>query len=320
MIRIALALVFVSAAFPQQRQATPEISSANVPANLPAQKIGANDLISVSVYDAPELTHTIRVGADGCIRLPMVKAKIPVDGKLPVDIEAAIGAVLKSEEIIVDPFVTVTVIEYHSRPINVAGSVKKPITFQAAGPVRLLDAITRAEGLTQEAGPEILVTRPNPRAGADEPLQFIQRIPVKGLIDAADPDLNITLTGGEEIRVPEMGRVFVVGNVRKPGAYAAKDPSETTVLKMLALSEGVTQFSGKQAFIYRKEGGTGNKNEITIEIKKILDRKSPDVPLQANDILYIPDNSGRRTVMSALEKLLMFGTSAGATALVYRGR
>ena len=59
------------------------------------------------------------------------------------------------------------------------------------------------------------------------------------------------------------------------------------------------------------------KNEIPIELKKILDRKSPDVPLQAEDILYIPDNSGRRVSAAAIEKILMFGSTAGATALVY---
>ena len=48
-----------------------------------------------------------------------------------------------------------------------------------------------------------------------------------------------------------------------------------------------------------------------------MQRKSPDVPLIANDILYIPDNKGRRLGMAALEKILLFGTTAGATALIY---
>jgi polysaccharide export outer membrane protein len=51
---------------------TPEIQWAN----LPAQPIGANDLIAVSVYDAPELTRTVRVSADGFIRLPILKQRV----------------------------------------------------------------------------------------------------------------------------------------------------------------------------------------------------------------------------------------------------
>jgi polysaccharide biosynthesis/export protein len=70
------------------------------------------------------------------------------------------------------------------------------------------------------------------------------------------------------------------------------------------------------AYIYRREGASG-KNEIPIELKKILDRKAPDVPLQADDILYVPDNSGRRITAAAIEKIILFGSTAGATALVY---
>lgn len=60
----------------------------------------------------------------------------------------------------------------------------------------------------------------------------MQRIPVKGLIDATDPALNIKLYGGEEIRVPEAGKVYVVGNVKQPGALAVHHETETTVLKV----------------------------------------------------------------------------------------
>jgi len=135
-----------------------------------------------------------------------------------------------------------------------------------------------------------------------------------------DPKLNLKLEGGEQISVPEIGRVFIVGNIRKPGAFAVQEISDTTVLKVLAMSEGLAPFAAKQAYIYRREGAAGSKTEILIELKKIMDRKSPDVALMANDILYIPDNTGRRTALTALEKILSFGSTAGATALVYRNR
>src|SRR5712675_1622991 len=128
-------------------------------ANLPAQRIGPNDLIAISIYDAPEFTRTIRVGSDGTIRMPMVKRRIQAERLLPNELENAIAEALKMEELVVDPFVTVTVVEYHSRPITVAGAVHKPITFQAVGTVTLLDALTRAEGLASDAGSEILVTQ-----------------------------------------------------------------------------------------------------------------------------------------------------------------
>ncbi|MGH9657321.1 MAG: polysaccharide biosynthesis/export family protein, partial [Bryobacteraceae bacterium] len=164
MARFFLALTLLSLAQAQTRPAvTPEISAANVPANLPAQKIGPNDLISVTVYDAPEFSRTLRVGADGEIRFPMLKSRVVAESKLPSELEVAIAAALKAEDLIVDPFVTVTIVEYNSRPISVAGAVRKPITFQAAGPITLLEALSRAEGLGPDAGGEILVSRPQLR-------------------------------------------------------------------------------------------------------------------------------------------------------------
>src|SRR5205085_11075379 len=131
--------------------ASPEVGTAN----LPAQRIGADDLIALQVYDSPEFTRTVRVGPDGDIRLPMVKQRIKAEGLMPNELEAKIAEALKQEQLIVDPFVTVSMVEYHSRPISVAGAVKRPLTFQAIGGVTLLDALTRAEGLSQDAGGEI---------------------------------------------------------------------------------------------------------------------------------------------------------------------
>ncbi|MFN7997947.1 MAG: SLBB domain-containing protein [Bryobacteraceae bacterium] len=278
--------------------------------NLPVRPIGANDLIAVSVYDAPELTRTVRVGADGSLEMPMVSRPIKADGLMPRDLGLAIATALEAEHLIVGPFVTVTVVEYNSHPISVAGAVKTALTFQASGPITLLEAVTRAGGLSPEAGPEILISRPLPEPGS------IQHIPVKGLIDRADPELNITLTGGEEIRVPEAGKIFVLGNVRRPGAFRLADGTESTILEVLALSEGLAPFAAKEAYIYRPETA-GHKTEIPIQLSRIMDRRSPDLPLLAGDILYIPDNKGRRLTIGALEKILTFGTTAGATALVY---
>jgi len=297
---------------PAQVRPAPEPSGAN----LPAQRIGANDLVAVSVYDVPELTRTVRVGADGLMRLPMLKQRIKAEGLMPSELEAAIASALVAEQLIVDPFVTVTIAEYNSRPISVAGAVKQPLTFQASGPVTLLEAITKAGGLAPEAGPEILVSRAQ-SAPDGSVTALVQRVLVKGLIDAADPAMNITLIGGEEIRVPEVGKVYVIGNVKRPGAFAVQGGVESTVLKMLALSEGLTPYASKDAYIYRREAN-GGKNEIQIPLSKIMERKAPDMPLLANDILYVPDNKTRRMTLGALEKLVMIGGGVGA-ALVYAG-
>jgi polysaccharide export outer membrane protein len=278
-------------------------------ANLPAQRLGSNDLVAVSVYDAPEMTRTLRVDSDGSISLPLLKQNIPAEGLLPRDLESSIATALRDEEILVEPIVKVTVVEYYSRPISIAGAVRKPVTFQAIGKVTLLEALARAEGLSPDAGLEILVSQPE---------QALRRIPVKALIDAADAEMNIQLHGGEEIRVPEAGKIYVVGNVKKPGAFLVRDSADTSVLKVLALAEGLTPYAYRQAYIYRRESDGTSKNEIPIELDRIMKRKSPDVLLEANDILYIPDNTGKRATMTAIEKFILTGSALGS-ALVYAG-
>jgi polysaccharide export outer membrane protein len=275
-------------------------------ANLPALPIGPNDLIAVSVYGSPELSRTLRVSAEGEIRLPMVKQKIAARGAMPAEMESRVARALSEEDILVDPVVTVTIVEYHSRPISVAGAVRRPVTFQAWGRTTLLEALTRAEGLNSDAGPEILISRPGAR--------MLQRIPVKGLIDAADESLNVALEGGEEVRVPQVGRVFVVGNVRRSGAFRIEDGFGMTVLKALAMAEGLAPYATKLAYVYQR--GDGAPKETAVELRKILDRKSPDVALAANDILYIPDNRVQRVTLGALEKAIGFATATASGALV----
>jgi polysaccharide biosynthesis/export protein len=292
---------FLSAQSPR-----PNPADAAAPGNLPAQKIGARDLVALTVYSAPELSRQIRVSEEGWIQVPMLKRRIMAAGLMPSDLEQEITVGLREEEILIDPVVTVAMAEYASRPISVLGAVRRPVTFQASSPVKLLDALTRAEGLTPEAGAELLVTRQG----------LVTRVPVKGLIDRADPEFNLTLEGGEEIRVPEAGRVFVVGNVKKPGAFPVHDGQETSVLRLLAQSEGLLPFHAKTAYLFRSDDG-GRRNEIAVELKKIMDRKSPDLSVRANDILYVPDNTRRRVSAQAIERILTFGSTTASGALVW---
>lgn len=279
-------------------------------ANLPARLIGNNDLLSIFVYGSPELSRSVRVGSDGNIRLPLLPEPVPASGSMPKEVETALAAAIEASKLFVNPYVAVTVAEYQSRPISVAGAVKRPTTFQAVSDVTLLEAIARADGLTPEAGDEVLVSR------TDGDPALVRRIPIKSLIDAADPAVNLKLTGGEEIRIPEAGRFFVVGNVRRPGSFVIRDTAGMTLFRALALAEGLAPFAGKQAFLLRREETTGATNEIAVDLKKVLDRKADDVKLAVNDVLYIPDNSGRRVGMAVLEKALLLGTGA-TTALIY---
>ncbi len=310
---IALGLAIALAGLLSAQPKTPmaELSAAN----LPGQRIGPHDLIAISVYDSPELTRTIRVGGDGLIRLPMLRARLTVAGLLPSEVETLVAEALRKEGVLVDPVVSVTVAEYHSRPISVGGAVRKPITFQAAGRVTLLEALGRAEGLSADAGPEILVTRADP----DQPSRLrTDRLSVRDLFDHARSELNFTLLGGEEIRVPEAKKIYVTGNVKRPGAFPVRDGAGMTVMKALALAEGVSPFSTRQVYIYRLDAASGAKREIPVELARILKRQAEDVALEPEDMLYIPENTGRKTISAVAEKASGFGLATMSGVLIWR--
>ncbi len=150
---IAICLVFLSAmtAFSQDPSQRPVAAGADpsVNVNLPMQKVGPEDLLAIQVYDSPEFTKTVRVSEEGAIRLPMLKSLIPVKDLYPSEIEVRVAEALKREQLLVDPFVTVNVAEYKSRPVSVIGAVKNPNILQVIGPMRLLDALARSGGWIQ---------------------------------------------------------------------------------------------------------------------------------------------------------------------------
>jgi len=315
-MRLALLLTLASVAALAQLRVQPMEDASKE--NLPSQKLGIDDLVAVSVYDAPELTRTVRVEADGAIHLPLLTNGVLAAGLYAHDVEASLSDALKNEQTLVDPVVKVTVAEYHSRPISVMGAVRKPLTFQAVGAVTLLDALARAEGLSADAGTEVIVSRPQPSPDSrgEVSATLLERIPINRLLKDADPAINYALHGGEEIRVPEAGKIFVLGNVKKPGAFPVHDAGDNSVLKMVALSEGVMPFAAKQAYIYRRDAG-GDKREIAVELDKIMQRKAPDIPLQVDDILYIPDNKSRRNAVNLLDRITSFGASTASGVLIW---
>jgi polysaccharide export outer membrane protein len=303
--KIVLAGLFSMAAI-SCAQIRPNLMEESGKANLPSQRLGVDDLVAVSVYDAPELTRSVRVEADGTIHLPLLKNGVVASGIFPGQLEASVASALKDEEILVDPVVKITVVEYHSRPIAVMGAVKLPLTFQAVGVVTLLDALAHAGGLSPDAGTEIVLTR------GDQ----VDRISVKKLLKDADSSVNFTLHGGEQIRVPEAGKIFVLGNVHKPGGFVIHDTNDESVLKMVALSEGLMPYAAKLAYVYRPDE-TGAKKEIPVELEKIMQRKSPDVALLIDDVLYIPDNKSRRTTMTVIDRITQFGASTASGVLIW---
>ena len=288
---------------------------------LPAESIGPDDLLEIMVPYCPELSRTFRVGSDGSLALPLLKHPIAVSGMLPVEVGEQVKEALQRDQILNDPVVTISVIEYRSRPVSVIGAVNHPLTFQAVGETTLLDAIARAGGLAPSAGTTILVTRRvsgSDGSGSNKSKETLASISASSLLASSDPEVNLRLHGGEEIRVPETGKIFVAGNVRRPGMYAMQSDMETTVVKALALSEGLQPYSANVAYIYRRRGPGEERREIKVPLSRIMSRKDMDVALLSDDILFIPENGGKKMTSKVLNQIAGFGQTTATGLLIYR--
>lgn len=276
--------------------------------------VGPGDLLDITVSDCPELTRAFRVDPDGSIRLPLLSAPTHVNGLMPSDIVASIEYALRSQKIVKDPVVIVSVREYQSRPVSVVGAVNHPLTFQLVAPVTLVDAIARAGGLSPSAGSSIVISRFQAQGAPD---QFMQTIPTTALLSASEQGRSVILTGGEEIRVMEASKFFVAGNVRHPGMFTMQTDTGMSIIKAIAMSEGLGPYSSKYAQVYRAQKQGLPREKLRVDLHRVLARKDPDVELHPDDILYIPESGGKKMTSRMFAQITGFAQTAGAGVLVY---
>ena len=78
----------------------------------------------------------------------------------------------------------------------------------------------------------------------------------------------------------------------------------------------MTPYASNEAYIYRRND-SGGKQELVIPLARIMGRKEPDIPLQVDDVLYIPDNKTRRNAATILDRIASFGTSTASGVLIW---
>jgi polysaccharide export outer membrane protein len=140
------------------------------------------------------------------------------------------------------------------------------------------------------------------------------RINLKNLLQSEDPQVNVVVYPGDIVKVVKAGVVYVVGEVKKPGGFVLKSDERMTVLKAIALAEGLTPTSAKSRARVIKQGLHGSaQDEIPLDLGKILAGKAPDPVLSASDIVFVPNSNGKlaaykgsEAAISALISLLIF--------------
>lgn len=217
--------------------------------------LGEGDLIKITVYENDDLTTQARVSGDGVVNFPLIGAR-KVGGKTVGFVEDEIEKLL-ADGFIINPHVTIFIIEYRSQKVTVLGEVNKPGIVELSGNVTLLEALSKAEGLTANAGDTVLIKRKSVDGKDGDGIV----VNLKDLTEKGDSASNPVLMDGDSVFVTKSGFVYVTGEVNKPGAY--KLEKDTTVLKAIALAGGLTDKSSEgRTTITRKVDGVESKFKV----------------------------------------------------------
>ena len=286
--------------------------------------IGSGDLLGIDVFDVPELSRDVRVNETGYISLPLMPSKVRATGLTPFQLQDKLAELLQTNGLVSTPEVTVSVKEQHSQPITVVGAVKTPMVIQALRRTTLLQAMSQAGGIAEDAGSTIIVTRnaadasdpagPGDPSAPSAPQSFT--INLSDLLESGDARCNIPLVGGDVVSVPRAGIIYVVGAVNRPGGFLLQnDLDRMTMLKMLSLAGGTTNTAKmKKAVILRKNPDTGQRDQVPVDLSKVMNLKTQDVQMQANDILFVPDSAGLRALHRAGDVGIALTTGVGLIA------
>ncbi len=305
--------------------------------------ISTGDVIEVKVEDAPELSHHYRVNAKGDIEIPVLGIVVARQ-KTTYELARVIADGLREQEYLKNPNVVVSIKQYNSRAFFIQGAVNRPGLYQIESRPSLLTMIGLAGGLSENHGSTVFILRPHKferQAGEGSNIQNKPPVQTQTLIQSQKPNPNpnsqsremasdfktvadyelikVNLSGlykgqfdqnqrlepGDIVNIPRADLFFVAGEVQAPGSFTLKDG--TTLRQAISLAQGTT-FKAKtsQGMIFREDPVTGLRQEIKVDISKVMKGKKEDILIKANDVIIVP-NSQSKTVGGTL--LMTLGSS-----------
>jgi polysaccharide export outer membrane protein len=248
-------------------------------------QIGPKDLLEISVFEVPELNITVRVSENGMVSLPLL-GEVKAEGINRAELEKKI-AIMLEKNYLKNAQVTIFIKEFQSKKISIMGAVKDPGTHDLIGRQSLLQVISMAGGLSEQASDTVIIFRQF-RALPSQSLV----IKLDDLLFKAIPKYNIPVFPGDIINIPgsQSLDIYVFGQVKNPGAVRMKMGSDqVTLLRAIAQAGGFTDRARRgKVMITRTENGIEKK--ITVDVKDILGGGRKDFPLQSFDVIFVPES------------------------------
>lgn len=228
-------------------------------------RLGAGDLIRVSVFDHAELAGDLRVSQSGNITFPLV-GQVAVADLSTGEVEQLLSERLTSGGFIRRAQVSVLVVEYESRKVAVMGQVSKPGQYSLTASNRVLDVLALAGGLATEdaADQATLLRRDGSKAVID----------LRALFEG-DISQNVTVGGGDIFNVPRAPQFYIYGEVNKPGVYRLE--RDMTVSRAISTGGGLTVRGTERRTIVKRRDAAGKEKEYSAKGTEVL--QSDDVVL-----------------------------------------
>ena len=291
--------------------------SNNASAAVEEYKIGPGDVLSITVTDAPEFGGKFRVSDAGVIQITGVNDPVKAEDLTPIELSQSIQKALIDAKQLRNPKVNVFIDEYHGRTITVLGSVSKPSVYSLTRRTNVLEAISLAGGTLPNSGSTVTVVRgPASAEATGTSVGSVQIIDVGRLTRGEDMTTNIEVRNGDVVNVSPAQMVYVVGAVTKPGGFVLSNPSEgVSVVQAVALAEGFKSVAAThQGLIIRQSTSQQGRREIPVDVALLMTGKETDMVLAPNDILYIPESGGKKTLkvlgdigMAAVNGIAIYG-------------
>jgi polysaccharide export outer membrane protein len=248
-------------------------------------RIGPGDILKITVYGHEDLTRSAVVAADGRMPFPLI-GEVRASGLTPTELEESLRQLL-GKDYLVDPQVSVAVQEYRSQKVFVLGEAEKPGTYPLTGRATLLDVLSQAGGPSKTAGRQVVVVR-FPKS--DAPVtpgtagSTTVRVNLKKLLDG-DASENLVLDNGDTVYVPRQTSFFVLGEVKKPGAYTLD--KETSALEAITLAGGFTERAASTVAKVLRKRADGSQETVVIDLGG-TDPRAREFLLAEGDTILVP--------------------------------
>jgi polysaccharide biosynthesis/export protein len=275
-----------------------------VPEDFSALQLAPGFLISMEVYDAPELSTDARIDTHGDITLPMI-GPVHVAGQTMTEAATAIETRLKDGKILNNPQVNLNISQYAGSNVSVLGEVHNPGRIELLAPHSLEDIIALAGGETELAGNTIEIRHPE---GLTPQKQMIHY--------SRDPDdmtlVDTKIHPGDTVTVRRAGVVYVLGGVTRPGGYVMQEGGELNLTQALALAYGTTLNAAVSSMRLIRKLPDGRVQETPLPYRDIEKGKIPPPRLQAEDLIYVPISKSKTVLTSGI-----FASTSQAALYVY---